>query len=162
MSLFVCQKSATLVTHTSAALTCVACSQQEIDDLCEEWQPEPLHKPLPNSQALPEPPVISRCCCIVEYCVCPLGPSPRMCLMWRGQCYDMAFIKLQYSAFVLRRDEVTAYCKPWHAHAHVPCSAAGAWVVANGRRALNMVSPNFLGVAGDPVIMVRSQKVARH
>ncbi|KAK9840652.1 hypothetical protein WJX81_007034 [Elliptochloris bilobata] len=66
-------------------------SEQEIDDLCEEWQPEPLHKPLPNSQALPEPPVIS--------------------------------------------------------------SAAGAWVVANGRRVLNMVSLNFLGVAGDPVVM---------
>ncbi len=33
---------------------------QEIDDLCEEWQPEPVHMALPNSQALPEPPVISR------------------------------------------------------------------------------------------------------
>ena len=38
------------------------------------------------------------------------------------------------------------------------CSAAGAWVVANGRRVLNMVSLNFLGVAGDPVIMVRSHQ----
>jgi hypothetical protein len=34
-------------------------------------------------------------------------------------------------------------------------SAAGAWVVANGRRVLNMVSLNFLGVAGDPVVNVR-------
>lgn len=36
------------------------CMLQEIDDLCEEWQPEPLHMALPNSQALPEPPIISR------------------------------------------------------------------------------------------------------
>ena len=28
------------------------------------------------------------------------------------------------------------------------------WVVANGRRVLNMVSHNFLGLAGDPVIKV--------
>jgi len=34
-------------------------------------------------------------------------------------------------------------------------SAAGAWVVANGRRVLNMVSLNFLGVAGDLVVNVR-------
>lgn len=35
-------------------------------------------------------------------------------------------------------------------------SVAGAWVVANGRRVLNMVSLNFLGVAGDPAVMVRA------
>lgn len=34
------------------------------------------------------------------------------------------------------------------------CSAAGAYVVANGEKALNMVSFNFLGVAGDTSIKV--------
>lgn len=67
---------------------------------------------------------------------------------------------MQRSEPLSRRDEVTAYVKPCHVDAHMLCSAAGAWVVANGRRALNMVSPNFLGVAGDPVIMVRSQETA--
>ena len=73
----------------------------------------------------------------------------------------MASIVMQYSKSLPRRNDVTAHCKPWHCDVHMLCSAAGAWVVANGRRALNMVSPNFLGVAGDPVIMVRSQDVAR-
>jgi hypothetical protein len=36
-------------------------TRQEIDDLCEEWQPEPLHTPLLNGKAPTEPPVISRC-----------------------------------------------------------------------------------------------------
>ena len=64
---------------------------------------------------------------------------------------------MQCSASLPRRVEVTAYVRPRHVDAHMLCSAAGAWVVANNRRALNMVSPNFLGVAGDPVILVRSQ-----
>ena len=41
-------------------------------------------------------------------------------------------------------------------------SVAGAWVVANGRRVLNMVSLNFLGVAGDPVVMVRVPTIHKH
>lgn len=36
------------------------------------------------------------------------------------------------------------------------CSAAGVYVVANGKKALNMVSFNFLGVAGNPTIKVSS------
>ena len=61
---FACQGEALWSSYKSATFTCMGCAWQEIDTLCEEWQPEPLHKPLPNSQALPEPPVISRCCCI--------------------------------------------------------------------------------------------------
>ena len=68
------QYSAILATRTSAALTCTGSARQEIDDLCEEWQPEPLHKPLPNSQALPEPPVISRCCGILK----PVSAHPAL------------------------------------------------------------------------------------
>ena len=33
---------------------------QEVDELCEEWQPEPLCGPLPAAQRDYEPPVISR------------------------------------------------------------------------------------------------------
>ena len=33
------------------------------------------------------------------------------------------------------------------------CSTSGPWLTANGKKALNMVSMNFLGAAGDPIIM---------
>ena len=38
---------------------------QEIDELCDEWQPEPLAGPLPAAQSNFEPPVIHQvgCCC---------------------------------------------------------------------------------------------------
>lgn len=36
-------------------------------------------------------------------------------------------------------------------------SATGVWVVANGKRVLNMASLNFLGFAGDPTIQVRGR-----
>ncbi|BDA47055.1 Serine palmitoyltransferase 1 [Coccomyxa sp. Obi] len=65
-------------------------TEKEMDELCAEWQPEPLCGPLTDAQKNYEPPVIS--------------------------------------------------------------SAAGAYVVANGKKALNMVSFNFLGVAGEASI----------
>ena len=36
------------------------CHAQEIDDLCEEWTPEPLWQPLTEQQKTYEPPIISR------------------------------------------------------------------------------------------------------
>ena len=155
--LLVSHHSATLVACTGAALTCTGCARQEIDDLCEEWQPEPLHKPLPNSQALPEPPVISRCCCTFTtlWVPTPLCTDDALYAAWQMPWWHA--VTMRCSASLPRRGEVTAYVRSWHVKAHMLCSAAGAWVVANGRRALNMVSPNFLGVAGDPGIMVRAQ-----
>ena len=34
---------------------------QEIDELCEDWQPEPLFSQLTEAQKAYEPPVVSRC-----------------------------------------------------------------------------------------------------
>ena len=34
---------------------------QEIDELCEDWQPEPLFSHLTEAQKAYEPPVVSRC-----------------------------------------------------------------------------------------------------
>ncbi|EIE21834.1 PLP-dependent transferase, partial [Coccomyxa subellipsoidea C-169] len=65
-------------------------TEKEMDELCAEWQPEPLCGLLTEAQRSYEPPVIS--------------------------------------------------------------SSAGVYVVANGKKALNMVSFNFLGVAGDAKI----------
>ena len=39
---------------------------QEIDELCDDWQPEPLFSQLTEAQQSYEPPVVSRCaamCC---------------------------------------------------------------------------------------------------
>ncbi|KAK9807535.1 hypothetical protein WJX72_001902 [[Myrmecia] bisecta] len=66
-------------------------TEKEIDQLCEEWEPEPLYRPPTSTEADYEPPVIS--------------------------------------------------------------STMGTYVVANGKRVLNMVSFNFLGVAGNDEIM---------
>lgn len=66
-------------------------TEKEIDELCEDWVPEPLSKPLPDHVRVWEPPVISSVC--------------------------------------------------------------GTHVVANGKRVLNMVSTNYLGVAGNQDIL---------
>ena len=36
-------------------------SVQEIDELCDDWQPEPLYSHLTEAQKAYEPPVVSRC-----------------------------------------------------------------------------------------------------
>ena len=36
-------------------------SAQEVDELCEEWQPEPLCPPVTEAERAYEPPLISRC-----------------------------------------------------------------------------------------------------
>ena len=38
---------------------------QEIDELCEDWQPEPLFSHLTEAQKAYEPPVVSRCNSVV-------------------------------------------------------------------------------------------------
>ena len=35
--------------------------EQEIDELCDDWQPEPLYSHLTEAQKAYEPPVVSRC-----------------------------------------------------------------------------------------------------
>ncbi|KAK9918935.1 hypothetical protein WJX75_008173 [Coccomyxa subellipsoidea] len=70
-------------------------TEKEMDELCAEWQPEPLCGPLTEAQRKFEPPVIS--------------------------------------------------------------SAAGVYIMANGKKALNMVSFNFLGVAGNASIKEAAQ-----
>lgn len=66
---------------------------QEVQELCEEWQPEPLAGPIMAARADATPPVVS--------------------------------------------------------------SDVGPYIVADGRRVLNLASTNFLGIAGDPEIRVR-------
>ena len=66
---------------------------QEVDELCAEWQPEPLEGPvLPMGRTHLQPPVLS--------------------------------------------------------------SDVGPYVIADGRRVLNLATTNFLGIAGDPAIRV--------
>jgi hypothetical protein len=43
---------------------------QEIDQLCAEWEPQPLVPQLSEEEQLPEPPVIERCVFDVRTCVC--------------------------------------------------------------------------------------------
>ena len=95
-------------------------------------------------------------------CGCSPRSAPKMHFMRRWQRFNGMHLRSSAANRIPGGMRAQQFCKPWHADAHMLCSAAGAWVVANGRRALNLVSPNFLGVAGDPVIMVRSQEVAAH
>lgn len=39
------------------------------------------------------------------------------------------------------------------------CSTPGVFMTVNGKKALNMVSSNFLGVAGDPKIQASMNKL---
>jgi len=47
-------------------------------------------------------------------------------------------------------------------HAELLCSVPGVMMTVNGKKALNMVSSNFLGVAGDPRIQVRFHLLHEH
>ncbi|CAK0785184.1 hypothetical protein CVIRNUC_008390 [Coccomyxa viridis] len=71
-------------------------TEREIDELCDDWQPEPLFSHLTEAQKAYEPPVVS--------------------------------------------------------------SPPGVIMTVNGKKAINMVSTNFLGVAGDPKIQAACRK----
>ena len=46
---------------SQSLLKCFQWYLQEIDELCEDWQPEPLFSHLTEAQKAYEPPVVSRC-----------------------------------------------------------------------------------------------------
>ena len=137
--------------------TCV----QEIDELCEDWQPEPLFSHLTEAQKAYEPPVVSRCAAgksLASLYVC--------CHMLRHdreekEAGDGALGQPCVSCFRRKAAKHPWRMSYWlNIHTDAAkildqlCSAPGVMVTVNGKKALNMVSSNFLGVAGDPKIQV--------
>ena len=88
------RKMSIILSKPAGEWSALSAVHKETDDLCEEWQPEPLAKPLTAIQTAVRVPVISS----------PIGP----------------------------------------------------YVTVDGTRALNLVSFNFIGAAGDPKIKART------
>ena len=187
---------------------------QEVDELCAEWQPEPLAAPLPAAQRDYEPPVISRWAAGLRrwrrpcdagsiihrtgFCTSSLklsgmlschslrvqrSSSPdsrpvnedlkhhrhlpvasdgvvlRLCTCARAACTGCWGVASRGEAWLHgvkgRGSRGMAAEGVENEGAGVALrSAAGVWVVANGKRVLNMASLNFLSIAGDPTIRV--------
>ena len=139
-----------------------------MDELCAEWQPEPLCGPLTEAQRKFEPPVISRWVSHItssitmgqkDICTDLASPawsrtgsnaqrllSLRVQIAWSIRLLHCSSLFLLTGQVQLTQNRVRiCFCL---------CSAAGVYIVANGKKALNMVSFNFLGVAGNASIKV--------
>ena len=136
--------------------TCV----QEIDELCEDWQPEPLFSHLTEASKAYEPPVVSRCAAGKSlaslYVCCHMLRHDReekeVTVLWNKPVCPASAVKQSGTpggGCHWRNIHIDAAPDLDHL-----CSAPGVMVTVNGKKALNMVSSNFLGVAGDPKIQV--------
>lgn len=116
-----------------------------MDELCEEWEPEPLYPSLPPEQAAWKEPVISS----------QVGKQAstraahRRWQLSAGPCWGRAAGRQMLS----RSELAGADCRLSEALGfQPPCGPAACpappQVVVNGKQALNFASLNFLGIAG--------------
>lgn len=121
---------------------------QEIDELCEEWEPEPLYPALPPEQAAWKEPVISK---QAGTQVGPLGwLQARRPLCRRTQAFSGPPVLRDWNRGRLLMAELLP-CPP---AAPLPPSSCKQ-VVVDGKTALNMASLNFLGIAGSEEVRRR-------